>query len=486
MDMRQFIQKDIADPRGSKASSRQKKQECLNVIDEYVGPDTPIDCLHIISSGWLDSFEKYMLSTPISKKGIKTLSPSTAAYMKKRLVSYCRAAIKQNLCPNIKILPTDGVVDGKEIELLIEPDRKKDMEKLLSLFYLKMERSKTADISENASISQKIQTRGIGYAILSVLLCGEGHAGLSQLLKDDPSGSIIHLPRLDVDIELPDYILSILDWLRSNGSHKDAPAIENESLTAIASTSLSFKDGFKEPFTQWIEMALGVGISFNDARRIIDRLFIKNEDDGIQKLIQQTFDVVVRGLGKFSYSWYCIKSTVPGDTANLSGGAALIELIENEANIHPIDSFCPQLRVVADRDGRKEVRKDRLWDSLLLVKVNQIQIEAINRFLMSRRCGFIYGILESDGIKFSKIRDGEIAIIRDFFEEIDKRKISGNADLIGRKVQMLTGLYEGYDGTIIKVIYDKDRNNFRLILKLQGTSANVTYTADPDYLTLTN
>lgn len=484
MDMRQFILKDIADSKDSSTSSRQKKKECLHVIDAYVGENTPIDCLQIISTGWLDGFENYMLTAQVSKKGEKALSPSTAAFRKKTLVSYCREAIKQNLCPNIKILPENGVDGGKEIELLPEPDRKKDMERLLSLFYLKMERCEAGDITGDALTSLKAQTRGIGYAILGVLLCGTGYAGLSKLLKDGSSAAVVHLSDLDVDIELPAHIRPILDWLRSNSSRVDAQTIENEAMTAIGSISLSFKDGFREPFTQWIELALGAGLSFNDARRTIDRLYVKEKDDSIQGLVQEAFSAVVSGMMNFSYSWYCIKSSIAGVDTDISRGAGLLRLIEDEAGIHPVDSFCPQLKVVSDRDGRKEIRKDRLWDSLLLVKVNMLQIEAINRFLMSRRCGFIYGILENDGMKYSKIRESEIEVIRDFFDDKDNRRINGSRELQGRKVKVLTGLYEGYDGTIIKVTFDRDRNIFRLILKLQSASATVTYQADPDYIEL--
>lgn len=484
MDMRQFIQRDIANSKGSSASSLQKKRECLNVIDAYIGESTPIDCLQVISTGWLDGFENYMLTAKEGKIGIKSLSPSTAAFRKKTLVAYCREAMKQNLCPNIKIIPEHGAVYGKEIERLPVPDRRKDMERLLSMFYLGVERINADDISGDALITLKRQTGGIGYAILSVLLCGIGFAGLSKLLKEYSSAESVYLPHLDVDIELPDHIFAILDWLRLNGSPNNAAAIEHEALAAIGNTSILFKDGFKEPFTQWIEMAISVGLSYNDARRIIDRLYVKDKDDSIQRLVKDTFHTVVSKLMNFSYAWYCIKSTVPSGDTDTSGGARLLQVIIDEAAIHPIDSFCPQLKVVTDRDGRKEIRKDRLWDSLLLVKVNQLQIDAINRFLMSRRCGFIYGILDNDGMKYSKIRDGEIAVIRDFFEDKDKRRINGNVDLTGRKVQVQTGLYEGYDGTIIRVIFDKDHNIHRLILKLQGTSANVTYKVDSEYIQL--
>ncbi len=109
--MRQFIKRDIATSKGSEAS-RQKKMECLNAIDAYIGPDAPLDCLRVISTGWLDGFETYMLSTPISKKGTKALSPATAAFRKKTLIAYCREAIKQSLCPNIKIHPEDGTDYG--------------------------------------------------------------------------------------------------------------------------------------------------------------------------------------------------------------------------------------------------------------------------------------------------------------------------------------------------------------------------------------
>lgn len=454
------------------------------MIDAYVGDGTPIDCLQIISTGWLDGFENHMLTAPVSRKGEKALSPSTAAFRKKTLVSYCREAMKRNLCPNIKILPEDGTANGKEIGLLPEPDRKKDMERLLSLFYLKMERIKADDISGEALISLRVQTRGIGYAILGVLLCGTGYAGMSKLLKVDSTRNIVHLPHLDVDIELPDYIYVILDWLYQDGAQKDAPTIENEALKAIESTSLSFKEGFKEPFTQWIEIALSSGVSYNDARRIIDCLYVRGNDESIKELIQEAFSAVVSKLMNFSYSWYCIRSVMPNAPTDISNGAKLLQAIEREANIHPIDSFCPQLKVVSDRNGRKEIRKDRLWDSLLLVKANALQIEAINRFLMSRRCGFIYGILENDGMRYSKIRDSEIEVIRGFFEDKDKHRINGNSDLTGRKVQVLTGLYEGYDGTIIKVVYDKGRNVFHLILKLQSTNAHVTYKVDPEYIQL--
>ncbi len=491
MDMRKFIQRDIANSKGRSTTSLQKKQECLNALDAYVGKDTPIECLRIISSDWLDGFERFMYSTPISKKGTKTLSPSTAAFRKKTLVSYCREAIKQSLCPNIKILPEDGTEYGKEIESLPVPDRRKDMERLLSMFYLKMERSNADDIPEEALTSLKIQIRGLDYAILSILLCGIGYNGLTDVSKVEQTDNVVHLPHLDVDIALPDHILALFDWLCLNGSRKDATVMEHEALTAMDSTTLSFKDGFKEPFTQWIEMAISAGISFKDARRIIDRLYSKQDDESvpgdsesIQGVIQGAFDAVVSSLKNFSYSWYCIKSAVSTCATDNSAGQALLRLIENEANIHPIDSFCPQMKVISDRDGRKEVRKDRLWDSLLLVKVNQLQIEAINRFLMSKRCGFIYGILGKGGMTYSKIRDVEVAIIRDFFKDKDNRRIKGSADLTGRKVQVLTGLYEGYDGTIAKVIFDKDRNVHRLILKLQGTAATATYSADPDYLQL--
>ena len=476
MDIRRLIFDDISGSGRGSASTRQKKRECLNALDRYVGEGIPVDCLRLMSTGWLDAFERHLLS---GRRDGKALSRSTAAYMKRTLVSYCRTAIKRGLCPNIRIMPEDGEDYGREIESLAAPDWKRDMGRLLSSFHLGMERCKAGDVSGDA----QARTRGAGYAALGVLLCGVGYSGLSRLLRDEPQANVVRLPHLDVDIELPQHILAMLEWLRSNSPRKSAPAIEAEAHGTLAYVSLSSAEGFTEPFAQWIGMALDAGYAAADARRLIDRLFSKVDNRQALALAQSAFDTVVAGLRNFSYSWYCVRSSLKGG-AELSGGAELLRSIESEANVHPIDSFCPRLRVVSDRGGRKEVRKDRLWDSLLLVKANAPQIEAINRHLMSGRLGFIYGLPGKCGMEFSRIRDGEIDLIRSFFEDRDSHSATGGGDLAGRKVQVKTGLYEGYDGTIVKVEFDNDRNISRLILKLQGASANVTYRVDPEYVRL--
>lgn len=500
LDIRQLIQDDIAKAKEPKAVTIQKKQECLYCIDAYIGEGVPLDCLQVLSSGWLDGFEKFMTSAPISKKGSKPLSPATAQFRKKTLVSYCREAIKQYACPNIPVLNDGEAVGEKEIDWLKEQPRKNDLEHLLSSFYNKMERCKVGGLPEGALNELKAQTRGLGYAVLSVLLCGVGYDGLPKILSQTINGATVHLPHLDVDLTLPEHILAILQWLRSSDEKTSGAKVSNEALRSLATSFLRFKDGFKEPFTQWLEIALTQvrnPISHIEARKIIDRLYSEKEDVETVYLVQAAFDSVVGDLRNFGYSWYCIKSANfktelaerRPDSEDLTNGGYLLSQIESVAGVHPIATFAPSLKTVRDRNGKKEVRKDQFLDTLLFVKVNQLQIEAINRFLLSIRGGFIYGILGDDGMKYSKIKEEEVEILRDFFSDINKRRIKAESidsseDLQGRKAQVLTGLYEGYDGTIVKAILDKDRKICRLILRLQGTSTTVTYTVDPDYVAL--
>ena len=345
----------------------------------------------------------------------------------------------------------------------------------------------------------KAQTRGLGYAVLSVLLCGAGYEGLAKILSQKINGATVHLPHLDVDLTLPEHILTILQWLQSSDEKASEAKVRNDARRSVAASFLSFKEGFKEPFTQWIEIALTQvrkPISHIEARKIIDRLYSKKQDEEAVNLVQATFDRVVGDLRNYSYSWYCIKSAnfktelAESQSENEeTNGSYLLSLIESDAAVHPIDTFAPSLKTVKERNGRKEVRKDQFLDTLLFVKVNQLQIEAINRFLLSIRGGFIYGILSDDGMRYSKIKEEEVDILRDFFSDINKRRIQtegadSSKDLQGRKAQVVTGLYEGYDGTIVKAILDKDRKICRLILKLQGTSTPVTYTVDPEYIEL--
>ena len=140
LDIRQLIHDDIANAKDPKAVSVQKKQECLYCIDAYIGDGARLDCLQVLSTGWLDCFEKFMTSAPISKKGCKPLSSATAQFRKKTLVSYCREVIKQYGCPNIRIPDVGEAVGNKEIDWLKEQPRKADLEHLLSAFYNKMER----------------------------------------------------------------------------------------------------------------------------------------------------------------------------------------------------------------------------------------------------------------------------------------------------------------------------------------------------------
>lgn len=504
LDIRQLIQDDIANAKDPKAVSVQKKQECLHCIDAYIGDGARLDCLKVLSTGWLDGFEKFMTSAPISKKGSKPLSPATAKFRKKTLISYCREAIKQYGCPNLRISNDGEAAGDKEIDRLKEQPRKNDLEHLLSSFYNKMERCKAGGQAEDALNELKAQTRSLGYAVLSVILCGVGYEGLAKILSENIDGVTVRLPHLDVELTLPEHIFSILQWLQSSNETVTEAKVSNEALRIVSASFLAFKEGFKEPFTQWLEIALGQvrnPINHTEARKIIDHLYTQDDDTEITVLVQKAFDRVVGDLRNFSYSWYCIKSAPSKeditenktdgqtDREELSDGSRLLKQIEKDASVHPIDSFTPSLRTVKERNGKKEIRKDRFLDTLLFVKVNQLQIEAINRYLLSIRGGFIYGILGVDGMKYSRIKEEEVDILRDFFSDINQRKIKSETidnpkDLQGRKAQVLTGLYEGYDGTIVKAILDKDRKICRLIVQLQGASTTVTYTVDPEYIEL--
>ncbi len=478
MDMRELIRGSIS--RSPSSHKAQKARECLGSLEAYVGEDAPVDCLEVVSTGWLDGFERFMTSPGASRKG--ALSAATAAFRRKMLASYCREAIKRRLCPNIKISPGAGESDSREIGTLADPPRRKDMERLLSLFHLRKERSVAADIPEAARADAAAQARGLGYAALGTLLCGVGYAGLSRLLKGSPeAGGAVRLPHLDAEIELPPHLLEMLAWLRSAGGCISARSVEWEALAAARGASLSFGDGFREPFVQWIGLAVEGGLPRGDARRLIDRLYGGGDGDG--SLVRAAFDAAASRLSNFGYSWYCVRSALKGD-AGRSGGAALLREVETSAGIRPVDSLCPRLRVVKDRDGRKETRYDGLWDSLLLVRVNRLQAEALNRFLMSGRLGFIYGIPGEEGMTYSRVPDMEVGLIRGYFEGLEGRRASGRSDLAGRRASVLTGLYGGYDGTVVKAVVDREGNVSRLVLKLRGAGATVTYSADPDYLEL--
>lgn len=527
MDIRQIIQSTIAigkvkagernnSPSKAKTNSVRKWKECLASVNDYVGAERPLDCLEVVSTGWLDDFEHFLVTANTNKKGSGPLSASTAEGKRAQLKAYCREAVKRRIIPNIAVCPkSDGPVDAKEIEGLKPEPRKEDVESLLSLLNFKIERSGSSDLSASQKSALRSQAASIGYVALSVLLCGIGYDGLCRIKSADLCGNRLYLNHLDVTITLSDELVSILNWISSKEEGRrmllfgDASAVSGEDLGRRASgvlsqLSLRFKDGFSEPMTQWLEIVLnlnGGALSAADARRIIDRLYRRNDEDraGLDALIQATFDNVLKSMRHIRYGWYCIRCAssireqserVEDDlrlNSERSKGEILDALIRTKLKVNPVDVFAPKDRTVKDFDGKKVVRNDRFLDSLLFVKVNYMQLETINRYLMSIKGGFVYGDMSDGKLAYSLIPEREIYLLRGFFNERAGRRLDTSLPeaekrFLGLNAKVIAGFYDGFEGRICRVIVDEKKHVRRLVIHIQGEYAKIEYNVDPEYI----
>lgn len=526
MDIRRLIQHDIAERKvkashrnncntAAKDTSIRKWIECLNSIDDYVGHENQIDCLEVISTGWIDRFERFMLTADGGKQGCKPLSPATAAGKRAKLVSYCREAIKRHIIPNIPICPqTDD--DGREIAELQNIDRLKDLESLLSLFHFKKETCEKGELSDEDLKALRQQTKALGYAVLSVLLCGIGYDGLCKIKCTDLCGKRLFLYHLAATVTLSDELIAIMEWLlpadnvRERLFFSDGNPVTEKSLrlfvqSTLANVALGFREGFAEPMTQWLEIALNTQLTpltSIECRSIIDRLFDRDKVPSEQsdRAVQRAYEIVTRNLRHLGYAWYCLRCidkpavSTPAWQSGIgtwkkkdhrTKGELLLDLIKERRHIQPIDTFVPQDRTVKAGNNRKTVLADHFLSSLLFIKVNYTQLESVNRLLMSERCGFIYSDKENDRLRFAAIGNDEIDLLRIVFAQKQSRRLYVEADkkrLLGTKARIIAGLYDGFVGSICRVVVDKERNIIRVKLNFSVNNTLVEYDVDPDLL----